>query len=45
MKNILIKNNKVEKEKYEIYGSNIKGTQESAMELNSVFKHKQLKVV
>ena len=36
MKRILIKHSKLKKEKYEICGSNIKGTPGSRMELNPV---------
>jgi hypothetical protein len=37
MKNILNKCSKLRKEKYRIYGSNIKGIPGSEMELNPVF--------
>jgi hypothetical protein len=38
MKSILNKHSKLRKEKYKMYGSNIKGAPGSEMELNPVFQ-------
>jgi hypothetical protein len=37
MKGVLMKRNKLRKETYKIYGSNIKGTPGSRMKLNPIF--------
>lgn len=42
MESILMKKGKLRKEKYKIYGSSIKGTPGSEMELSPVFKDSKL---
>ena len=42
MKSILMKRSNLKKEKYKLYGSNIKGAAGSEMELNPVFKEIKL---